>query len=41
MGSSVDMTDKTYAHLLPDSESYLRGLLDAFDRTRVSEAAAE
>lgn len=31
MGSSVDMIDKTYGHLLPDSEEYLRGLLDSFD----------
>lgn len=31
MGSSVDMIDKTYGHLLPDSESYLRGLLDTYD----------
>jgi integrase len=33
MGSSVDMIDKTYGHLLPDSEEYLRGLLDIFDAT--------
>ena len=31
MGSSVDQIDKTYGHLLPDSEEYLRGLLDTFD----------
>lgn len=31
MGSSVEQIDKTYGHLLPDSEEYLRGLLDAFD----------
>jgi hypothetical protein len=31
MGSSVAQIDKTYAHMLPDSEDYLRGLLDAFD----------
>ena len=31
LGSSVDQVDKTYGHLLPDSEEYLRGLLDAFD----------
>jgi integrase len=38
MGSSVDMIDKTYGHLLPDSEAYLRGLLDTFD---AAPAAAE
>jgi hypothetical protein len=31
LGSSVEQIDKTYGHLLPDSEDYLRGLLDAFD----------
>ena len=31
MGSSVEQIDKTYGHLLPDSEEYLRGLLDAYD----------
>jgi len=31
MGSSVEQIDSTYGHLLPDSEDYLRGLLDAFD----------
>jgi integrase len=31
MGSSVDQIDKTYGHLLPDSEDYLRGLLDRHD----------
>jgi integrase len=34
MGTSVEQIDKTYGHLLPDSEEYLRGLLDAFDLTR-------
>jgi hypothetical protein len=29
MGSSVEQIDKTYGHLLPDSEDYLRQLLDA------------
>ena len=28
---SVQQIDQTYGHLLPDSEEYLRGLLDAFD----------
>jgi integrase len=31
MGSSVEMIDRTYGHLLPDSEEYLRGLLDSYD----------
>jgi integrase len=31
MGTSVAMIDATYGHLVPDSEEYLRGLLDAFD----------
>jgi hypothetical protein len=31
MGTSVAMIDKTYGHLVPDSEEYLRGLLDEFD----------
>jgi integrase len=31
MGTSVAQIDATYGHLLPDSEDYLRGLLDEFD----------
>jgi len=31
MGTSVAQIDKTYGHLVPDSEEYLRGLLDSFD----------
>ena len=31
MGTSVTQIDKTYGHLVPDSEDYLRGLLDAYD----------
>jgi hypothetical protein len=31
MGTSVAQIDATYGHLLPDSEEYLHGLLDAFD----------
>jgi len=31
MGTSVAQIDATYGHLVPDSEDYLRGLLDAFD----------
>jgi hypothetical protein len=26
------MIDKTYGHLVPDSDEYVRGLLDAYDR---------
>ena len=33
MGSRVDRIDRTYGHMLPDSEEYLRRLLDAFDST--------
>jgi integrase len=32
MGTSVAQIDKTYGHLVPDSEEYLRGLLDAYDQ---------
>jgi hypothetical protein len=31
MGTSVEQIDRTYGHMLPDSEEYLRGLLDGFD----------
>jgi hypothetical protein len=31
MGTSVTQIDATYGHLVPDSEGYLRGLLDTFD----------
>jgi integrase len=31
MGTSVSQIDQTYGHLLPDSEEYLRGLLDNYD----------
>jgi hypothetical protein len=31
MGTSIEQIDKTYGHLLPDSEEYLRGLLDCYD----------
>ena len=39
MGSSVEQIDRTYGHMLPDSEEYLRGLLDEYDT--VAEAEAE
>lgn len=31
MGTSVQMIDRTYGHLVPDSEEHIRGLLDAYD----------
>ena len=31
MGTSLEMIDRTYGHLLPDAVDYERGLLDAFD----------
>jgi integrase len=34
MRTSVAMVDATYGHMLPDSEEYLRGLLDAYDDVR-------
>ena len=34
MGTSVEQIDSVYGHLLPDSEDYLRGLLEAFDAQR-------
>jgi hypothetical protein len=30
-GTSVEMIDKTYGHLLPDAAEHERGLLDRFD----------
>lgn len=38
MGTSVEQIDKVYGYLLPDSEAYLRGLLDDFDTTTAAEA---
>jgi integrase len=40
MGTSVAQIDATYGHLLPDSEDYLRGLLDAFDEQTSAESRA-
>jgi hypothetical protein len=37
MGTSVRQIDVTYGHLVPDSEEYLLGLLDSFDRTPMRE----
>ena len=39
MGSSVNQIDATYGHLLPDSEEYLRGLLDTYDVAQGTDAA--
>jgi len=39
MGTSVQMIDQTYGHLLPDSEEYLRGLLDGFGGRQPTVAA--
>ena len=36
MGSSVEQIDTRYGHLLPDSEEYLRGLLDTYDEREVA-----
>ena len=38
MGTSVAMIDKTYGHLVPDSDEYLRGLLDTYDGLSAKEA---
>jgi integrase len=40
MGTSVEQIDRTYGHLLPDSEDYLRRLLDGFD-AKTKKAASE
>jgi hypothetical protein len=40
MGSSVEQIDRTYGHLLPDSEDYLRSLLDSYDYVTVKKASA-
>jgi integrase len=40
MGTSITQIDATYGHLVPDSEDYLRGLLDAYD-VRKDESAQE
>jgi hypothetical protein len=38
MGTSVEQIDGTYGHLLPDSEEYLRRLLDTYDARLPAEA---
>lgn len=35
MGTSTTMIGDVYGHLLPDSEDYLRGLLDSYDAAAV------
>jgi hypothetical protein len=40
MGTSVAWIDKTYGHLVPDSDAYLRGLLDDF-HDRAARAGSE
>jgi hypothetical protein len=39
MGTSVEMIDERYGHLLPDADEYERGLLDAFDNNNAAAAA--
>jgi hypothetical protein len=39
MGTSVAQIDATQEHLLPESEDYLRGLLDAYDARPIAEAS--
>jgi hypothetical protein len=39
MGTSVTQIDATYGHLVPDSEEYLRGLLDEYDSRREKDVA--
>ena len=34
MGASVAEIDATYAHLVPDPEDYLRGVLDSYEGRR-------
>ena len=40
MGTSVEMISQTYGHLVPDSEEYLRGLLDDFDTKSIADGEA-
>jgi integrase len=35
MGTSVAPIDATYGHIVPDSEEYLRGVLDTYDAGRL------
>jgi hypothetical protein len=38
MGTSLTMIDRTYGHLVPDSDEYVRGLLDTYDSVKEKEA---
>ena len=40
MGTSIAQIDQTYGHLVPDSDGYLRGLLDSYDQAVDSPAMA-
>jgi len=41
MGSSVEQIDRTYGHMLPESEHYLRSLLDDFDSLALDREAVQ
>jgi integrase len=41
MGTSIAQIDATYGHLVPDSEEYLRGLLDSYDAQTAGVAAEQ
>jgi integrase len=38
LGTSVEQIDRTYGHMLPESEDYLRGLLDDYDGVSVTDS---
>lgn len=38
MGTSLTQIDRTYGHLVPDSDEYVRGLLDNYDHNAVEAA---
>jgi hypothetical protein len=38
MGTSVAQIDATYGHLVPDSDEYLRRLLDEYDARTINSA---
>jgi len=37
MGTSIAQLDATYGHLVPDSDQFVRSLMDAGDERRVAE----
>jgi hypothetical protein len=41
MGSSVEQIDRTYGHMLPESEHYPRSLLDDFDSLALDREAVQ